>query len=124
MDTASSPSVEAKASAPGMDRTRAEGRCAACGEFPKDNETGTLTCACGTSWYRCLGEEGTQEDKALLKRNGFQMAQDCQGDVYYVLPGTGHIIHLYPDGTWDSDKAAQGSSLKQYFAWLKPLRAL
>jgi hypothetical protein len=47
---------------------------------------------------------------------------DCQGDVYYVMPEGGHIIHFYDDGTWDSDKAAPNLSLEEYLAWAKPLR--
>jgi hypothetical protein len=51
------------------------------------------------------------------------MAEDWQGNIYYVLPEGGHIIHLYSDGSWDSDKAASGWSLTEYFGWLRPLRA-
>jgi hypothetical protein len=48
---------------------------------------------------------------------------DCRGDIYYVMPEGGHIIHLYDDGTWESDKAAANWSLRDYLAWLAPRRA-
>jgi hypothetical protein len=51
------------------------------------------------------------------------MTTDCRGNVYYVMPDGGHIIYLYADGTWDSDRASAGWSLKEYFAWLAPRRA-
>ena len=107
-----------------MNRTRAESRCAVCKELPKEHQSGRLTCACGRVWRRLIGEEGAGKEKALLELNGFEMTRDCQGDVYYVLPGAGHIIHLYSNGTWDSDKAADDWSLDEYLAWLKRPRVL
>jgi hypothetical protein len=46
------------------------------------------------------------------------VAQDIQGDVYYVGP-VGHIIHLYADGEWDSDKAPREQSLEDYLTWIR-----
>ena len=103
-------------------RARAESRCDLCNEPPHEDENGSLTCACGTGWARQFGVGGTREEEDLLKFNGFQRATDAEGDVYYVLPEGGHIIHLYASGTWDSDKAAPEWSLQEYFAWLKPRR--
>jgi hypothetical protein len=38
------------------------------------------------------------------------------------VDGSGHIIELYADGTWYSDKAGE-LSLEEYFDWLKEKRA-
>jgi hypothetical protein len=70
-----------------------------------------------------MGERGTEDQKALLERRGFRMEQDCEGDLYYVLGGTGHIVHLYPGGTWSSEEAPKAfSSLQEYLAWIRGLR--
>jgi hypothetical protein len=72
---------------------------------------------------RWEGVAGTRRETRRLKRHGFLMTTDCRGNVYYVMPEGGHIIHLYQGGTWDSDKARADWSLKEYFAWLAPRRA-
>ena len=100
-----------------MSRTRADSECATCKQAPREDESGRLTCACGTSWIRRCGIKGTSEEEALLKLSGFT-AQDVGGDVYYVGP-YGHIIYLYADGTWDSDKAGAEQSLEDYLAWIR-----
>jgi len=102
-----------------MSRTRSASECATCKQAPKEDESGRLTCACGTSWVRCRGIKGTPEEESLLELSGFQVAQDVQGDVYYVMPEGGHIIHLYADGTWDSDKAPRERSLEEYLTWTR-----
>jgi hypothetical protein len=101
-----------------MSRTRAASQCATCKQAPKEDESGRLTCACGTQWIRPWGVKGTPEEEALLELSGFMVAQDIQGDVYYVGP-VGHIIHLYADGEWDSDKAPREQSLEDYLTWIR-----
>ena|SRR5271157_3909373 len=107
-----------------MNRTRAaESRCPVCNELPKDNASGSFTCACNTPWHRCRGEKGAEEEHLLLASKGFQMAQDCQGDVYYIGP-EGQIIWLYSDSEWICDEApADCGSLEKYFDWLEGERA-
>ena len=73
-------------------------------------------------WYRWGGVKGTVTEIARLKRNGFKEREDIQGNIYYVGEG-GHIIRLYADGTWDSDKARSGWPLTDYFAWGRSFRA-
>jgi hypothetical protein len=102
-----------------MNRTRSASECATCKQAPKeDDESGRLTCACGTSWVRCWGIKGTPEEEAILEQSGFRGTQDVQGDVYYVGP-YGHIIHLYADGEWDSDKAPREQPLEDYLTWIR-----
>ena len=101
-----------------MSRTRSARECAACKQTPKDDESGRPTCACGTLWVRCWGIKGTPEEEKLLERSGFKLAQDIQGDVYYVGP-MGHIIHLYAGDEWDSGKAPREQSLEDYLAWIR-----
>jgi hypothetical protein len=57
-----------------------------------------------------------------LKRSGFFQAGDVDGNIYYVLPNTGHRVFLRdPEGArWYSDRAALGQSLKSYLADLRP----
>ena len=55
-------------------------------------------------WYRWGGVRGSQTEIARLERNGYWEVEDVDGNIYYV-GDAGHIIHLYADGTWDSDKA-------------------
>jgi hypothetical protein len=76
--------------------------------------------ACNPPSWWTKSEKGKEEEQLLLESKGFQVAEDCRGDIYYVLPEGGHILHLYADGTWDSDKAPPDWSLEEYFAWLEP----
>jgi hypothetical protein len=101
-----------------MSRKRSASECPSCKQAPKEDESGRLTCACGTSWLRCRGIKGTPEEEDLLKQSGFIVAQDIQEDMYYVGP-MGHIVHLYADNGWDSDKAGGEQSLEGYLAWIK-----
>jgi len=105
-----------------MNRTRSASECATCKQAPKEDESGRLTCACGTPWVRCWGVKGTPEEEALLEQNAFRVTQDVQGDVYYVGP-YGHIIHLYASGEWNSDKAPREQSLDDYLASMREKRA-
>jgi hypothetical protein len=79
--------------------------------------------ACNPPSWWTKSEKGKEEEQLLLESKGFQIAEDCRGDIYYVLPEGGHILHLYADETWDSDKAPPGLSLEEYLAWLEPLLA-
>ena len=56
--------------------------------------------------------------ESRLEGYGFHYARDQQNDEYYVRPA-GHIIHLYRDGSWDSDKADGGWSLDKYLTWIR-----
>lgn len=82
----------------------------------------TRTCNPPSWWTK--SEKGTEEERSLLEGKGFQVAEDCRGDIYYVLPEGVHILHLYADGTWDCDKAPPDWSLEEYFARLEPLLAV
>lgn len=106
-----------------MNRTWFEPGCPVCKQLPKEDENGRLTCACGTEFEGRLSIRGTPEEEASLERAGFKIAQDIRGNVYYFLPEGSHLIELYSDGTWYSDKAASGSSMEEYFAWLREKRA-
>lgn len=68
------------------------------------------------------GVKGSPEMESHLEIYGFHYAIDAQKDEYYVGPAS-HIIHLYSDGTWDSDKASAGWSLDQYLDWVHQLNA-
>jgi hypothetical protein len=95
-------------------------RCPDCKKVPYSDGSGKLVCDCGTrTWWRIQdkGVRGTEADIALLARYGFNEEKDIQGDVYYVGP-LGHIVHLYPDGTWHSDKAAENSNFEEYLKWV------
>jgi hypothetical protein len=101
-----------------MNRTRSAGECPTCKQAPKEDESGRLTCACGIWWFRRSRVKGTPEEEALLEQSGFRVAE-VPGDVYYLMPEGGHIIYLYSDGTWDSDKAPRGQPLEDYLAWIR-----
>src|SRR6185437_5319955 len=94
-------------------------RCPDCKKVLYSDSSGKLVCDCGTTWLRTLdkGVSGTEADIALLASYGFNEASDIQGDIYYVGP-LGHIVHLYPDGTWHSDKAADDSNFEEYLKWV------
>jgi hypothetical protein len=102
-----------------MERVHNSGICSDCNELPKESPTGALTCACGKRWYRRLGKTGTREETETLKRHGFEITEDCQGDIYYCGP-LNLIIWLYADGTWaTSAKGAPISSLQEHLAHIK-----
>lgn len=93
-------------------------RCPDCNEVPKEKD-GILTCGCSRTWQHLRAERGTAEEERRLADNGFEYATSADGDLYYVGP-LDHIIHLYPNGEWDSDKApANCSSLETYFELLR-----
>ena len=102
-----------------MNRTRSASECPTCKQAPKEDESGRLTCACGTTWFRGWGVKGTPEEEALLELSGFSATPDVQGDVYYVMPEGGHILHFYAGGEWDSDKAPREQSLEDYLTWIR-----
>ncbi len=53
------------------------------------------------------------EERVWLASHNFNEATDRDGAIYYVGP-LGHIIHLYDDGTWTSDRAEDGVSIEVY----------
>ena len=61
--------------------------------------------------------QGTEEESANLIRHGFSLAEDAQGNKYYCGP-FGHIIFLYENGTWYSDKGDPKLSLQEYLDWM------
>ena len=104
-----------------MNRTRAASSCDVCKEVPKENPSGVLTCACGSSWSLRRGERGTEEDHRLLTSKGFHLAE-VNGDAYYFLPEAGHILYLYPEGEWECAEAPKRCrTLEEYLAYLEPL---
>ena len=97
--------------------------CEACGDIPQRDKHGLFLCRCGKIWQLRIGGPGTEDEEALLKTHGFERTEDAQGEIYYVLPNSGHIVYLYLDGTWFSDKAAKGSSLDAYLKWIDEVSA-
>ena len=76
-------------------------------------------CAC-KQWPFDSSEKGTQEEEEKLEANGFCFAEDPSGDMYYWRQ-TGHIIHLYSSGEWDSAEAPiDCECLEEYFALFRP----
>ena len=101
-----------------MTRRWSSPECKECNQTPRANATGCFVCACGTPWVGELGVEGSESERAFLAHNGFLQAKDKSGDVYYVGP-LGHIIWLFADNTWHSDKARKGSTMEDYLSWLR-----
>jgi hypothetical protein len=101
-----------------MERKWASARCPDCKKVPYQDGSGKLVCDCGrrTFWHK-KGVKGSEADIALLTKYGFNEAKDIQDDIYYVGP-LGHIVHLYPEGSWYSDKAAEGSDFEKYLKWV------
>jgi hypothetical protein len=101
-----------------MEREWVSAKCPDCGKAPCNDGSGKLICDCGTKniWYR-KGVKGSEADTALLAKYGFNEQKDIQGDIYYVGP-LGHIIYLFPEGTWHSDKATEGSNFEEYLKWV------
>ena len=94
-------------------RMRRTGICPSCNEAPKENANGVVQCACGRRWYSNLSVEGTEEETANFKSIGLDLSEDRDGNKYYCDPW-GHLIELYADGTWYSDKARPSESLQEY----------
>jgi hypothetical protein len=92
-------------------------KCNECNQLPTANVTGIFVCSCGKTWAGLLGIEADEQEQEFLSINGFSTTVDRQGDVYYTGP-YGHIIWLFPDDTWYSDKARDGSSMGEYLNWL------
>ena len=61
------------------------------------------------------GVKAAPNTEAILEQSEFHFQEDASGDKYYVGP-VGHIVHVYADGTWDSDKAGAEQSLEKYLA--------
>ncbi|MFZ0633872.1 MAG: hypothetical protein WAM56_21460 [Acidobacteriaceae bacterium] len=62
------------------------------------------------------GVDGEPDEVQLLSDHGYSRQQDMAGDVCYVSPDD--VIHLYADGTWESDKAPeQFEHLPSYLFW-------
>jgi hypothetical protein len=110
---------------PNMSRTRSVSNCPKCNEVPR-KENGVVRCACkGRRWTALQPEKGSEGEERYLSDHGFHYAEHLdKSDVYYLGP-LSHIIHLYTDGTWDSDKCpAKIATLEEYLAWLEPARML
>ena len=106
-----------------MSRTQASRICPKCNEVPHE-EDGVFRCACeGRRWVARQPEKGSEVEERRLADSGFHYAEHAdKTDVYYLGP-LGHIVHLYTDGTWGSDKCpASAASLEEYLAWLEPAR--
>jgi hypothetical protein len=99
---------------------RSDGHCPACNEILSANEREVSKCRCGAVLIAIDGIKGTHESESLLRIHGFRYESDARGDEYYVGPA-GHIIHLYADGSWDSDRAPTGWSLGEYLNWVRKL---
>jgi hypothetical protein len=64
------------------------------------------------------GVDGEADEVQLLLDHGYSRQQDIAGDIYYVSSGGWDLIHLYADGTWESDKALeQFEHLPSYLIW-------
>ncbi len=65
---------------------------------------------------------GTQDEEVFLTGNGFDVTEDAQGNVYYVLREFGDIVNLYDNNTWYSDYATLGATLQEHMACATPFR--
>ncbi len=96
-----------------MSRLRAIRHCPDCGQTPSPDPLGRLLCACpGKPWAWDGGYPGTDEERKKIESCGFELTTDAAGEVYYCW--NGHILYLFSDGTWDSDKAPNGMTLEEY----------
>lgn len=104
-----------------MDRKWHSNQCPDCKRVPTRDAAGNISCVCtGKKWYIDLSVEGTAEEQAIFKANGFRKEKDVAGNVYYAHDsGIGDIITLYSDGTWHSDKAGKESTIEEYLQSLK-----
>ena len=107
-----------------MARTWTGRKCPDCGAIPYPDTSGRMVCDCNNRvWYDKKGIPGSEAERTWLASNGFEETQDVQGDVYYVGP-LGHIVHLFDNGEWTSDKAREGMSLESYVEWVvKPIES-
>ena len=97
-----------------MNRIWRETRCPDCRQVPQPDANDVLCCACKTkTWKTDKSVGGTEDERAVLARHGFSEGKDTAGNVYYVGPW-GHIVELFTDGTWNSDKAVEGGTLDGY----------
>lgn len=98
---------------------RAKGDCPACRKILSASERGARKCQCGAILTPVGGVKGTGEVESLLESRGFHYASDYG---YYLGP-LGHIVQLYDDGTWESDKAPAGCTLANYLAGFSELNS-
>lgn len=98
-----------------MGRNWSDGRCADCGKPPKPDKEGCLHCACPDKrWQREAGVEGSPEENAFLKSQGFIFTGDIRSDKYY-MGSMNRLIWLYADGTWRADpRPREGTSFDNY----------
>jgi hypothetical protein len=104
-----------------MTRSRCQFRCDVCSQIPSvKSPDARPTCACaGKEWdFRDRGVGGDEDEARLLADHGYTRTSDVAGDIYYVSDEGWDLLHLYGDGTWDSDHAPeQFDSLPEYLAW-------
>lgn len=102
-----------------VNRKRRSNICPDCKQAPKTNNEGKTACGCkGKTWHPVRTVSGTADEESMLKPAGFERTKDVADNIYYVGP-LGHIIVFYPDGTWDSDKAADEWTMGEYLQWLQ-----
>lgn len=106
-----------------MDRTWRDARCPDCRQVPRLDTNNIGRCGCnGKSYKYDISVAGAEDERAELARNGFTDATDITGNVYYVGPW-GHIVELFADATWYSDKAPEGITLDEYLKQLAKNKA-
>lgn len=97
-----------------MNRIWRQTGCPDCRQVPQPDANDILRCACkAKTWKRDKSVGGTEDERAVLASHGFSEEKDIRGNVYYVGP-LRHIVELFTDGTWNSDKAVDGSTLDAY----------
>jgi hypothetical protein len=74
-------------------------------------------CGCGAILIPENSVKANPETESLLQGSGF-VFEDIDGRKYYVGP-LSHIVYVYSDGSWDSDKAGTEQSLGNYLAWVR-----
>ena len=88
--------------------------------------------ACAQSWHAHPDWVPSQDETRTRRSTNRQHKPSsgasglCTCDAhlsYYDMPEGAHIIHLYADGTWDSDKAGAEQSLEAYLTWIREKRS-
>jgi hypothetical protein len=103
-----------------MARQRETVRCPNCGGVPSLNAEGMWVCGCRDStWFEKHTVDGSEQEKRLFARNGLEEVK-LRNETYYWSPKSGHLLYLFDDETWYSDKAPRELlTLNDYMNWYR-----
>jgi hypothetical protein len=94
--------------------------CTDCWSTPFLNAEGMWVCGCrDKTWLEKHTVDGSEQEKLLFARNGLAEIK-LRHETYYWSPKSGHLLYLFDDGTWYSDRAPKELvTLNEYMNWYR-----